>query len=108
MLNYLIILIEVLNISKRSPREKKNFPRKQQQNQAKFYFAGTKLQYLRMKTGFSSINKYFLQGQLDKLNIRRHDKWVFINTLFKLYNGEGNGIPLQYSCLENPMDGKAW
>ena len=19
--------------------------------------------------------------------------------------GEGNGIPLQYSCLENPMDG---
>ena len=22
--------------------------------------------------------------------------------------GEGNGIPLQYSCLENPMDGGAW
>ena len=21
---------------------------------------------------------------------------------------EGNGIPLQYSCLENPMDGGAW
>ena len=20
----------------------------------------------------------------------------------------GNGIPLQYSCLENPMDGEAW
>ena len=32
--------------------------------------------------------------------------WVF------LYNpssfGEGNGTPLQYSCLENPMDGGAW
>ena len=23
-------------------------------------------------------------------------------------NGEGNVIPLQYSCLENPMDGGAW
>ena len=22
--------------------------------------------------------------------------------------GEGNGDPLQYSCLENPMDGGAW
>ena len=22
--------------------------------------------------------------------------------------GESNGTPLQYSCLENPMDGGAW
>ena len=22
--------------------------------------------------------------------------------------GEGHGNPLQYSCLENPMDGGAW
>ena len=22
--------------------------------------------------------------------------------------GEGNGIPLQYSCLGNPMDREAW
>ena len=22
--------------------------------------------------------------------------------------GEGNGYPLQYSCLETPMDGGAW
>ena len=22
--------------------------------------------------------------------------------------GEGNGTPLQYSCLETPMDGGAW
>ena len=22
--------------------------------------------------------------------------------------GEGNGSPVQYSCLENPMDGGAW
>ena len=25
-----------------------------------------------------------------------------------IYFGEGNGTPLQYSCLENPMDGGSW
>ena len=25
-----------------------------------------------------------------------------------LIGGEGNGTPLQYSCLEYPMDGGAW
>ena len=24
------------------------------------------------------------------------------------WSGEGNGTPLQYSCLENPMDEGAW
>ena len=24
------------------------------------------------------------------------------------FSGEGNGTPLQHSCLENPMDGGAW
>ena len=28
--------------------------------------------------------------------------------LFNLLYGEGNGTLLQYSCLENPMDGGAW
>ena len=27
---------------------------------------------------------------------------------YKHLNGEGNGTPLQYSCLENPMDGGVW
>ena len=26
----------------------------------------------------------------------------------RTYTGEGNGTPLQYSCLENPMDRGAW
>ena len=30
--------------------------------------------------------------------------WV----LLWFHIGEGNGTPLQYSCLENPMDGGAW
>ena len=28
--------------------------------------------------------------------------------LLLLLLGEGDGTPLQYSCLENPMDGGAW
>ena len=28
--------------------------------------------------------------------------------LYAEYIGEGNGTSLQYSCLENPMDGRAW
>jgi len=24
------------------------------------------------------------------------------------FPGEGNGKPLQYSCLENPMDARTW
>ena len=39
-------------------------------------------------------------------------EYVFeIQILFLLFMGqfgEGNGTPLQYSCLENPMDGGAW
>ena len=36
------------------------------------------------------------------------NKW-YLNGLFVcMYVGEGNGTPLQYSCLENPMDGGAW
>ena len=28
--------------------------------------------------------------------------------LMLLLHGEGNGTPLQYSCLENPLDAGAW
>jgi len=33
--------------------------------------------------------------------------WEDFILLYILF-GEGNGTPLQYSCLENPMDGGAW
>ena len=40
------------------------------------------------------------QSQTDKssINVRSPERQI----------GEGNGTPLQYSCLENPMDGRAW
>ena len=31
---------------------------------------------------------------------------LYVTLLYSV--GEGNGTPLQYSCLENPMDGRAW
>ena len=42
---------------------------------------------------FSHLFKNFLQ---------------FVMVLHIIYSGEGNGNPLQYSCLENPMDTGAW
>ena len=35
-------------------------------------------------------------------------KMVNNSYLLRLLIGEGDGTPLQYSCLENPMDGGAW
>ena len=34
--------------------------------------------------------------------------WMLKYDWYSHPNGEGNGTPLQYSCLENPMDGGAW
>ena len=36
-----------------------------------------------------------------------HD-WATLLSLFTFMHGEGNGNPLQCSCLENPRDGGAW
>ena len=33
---------------------------------------------------------------------------LLMQELAEIVVGEGNGTPLQYSCLENPMDGGAW
>ena len=39
----------------------------------------------------------------------RHPSWHWTwNSSSRPSKGEGNGTPLQYSCLENPMDGGAW
>ena len=42
---------------------------------------------------------------ISKIGVERPkvDLW-----LLRVVNGEGNGTLLQYSCLENPMDGGAW
>ena len=37
-----------------------------------------------------------------------HKFKITIMSKLNLMDGEGNGTPLQYSCLEHPMDGGAW
>ena len=61
----------------------------------------------------SSRPEFCIMYSAYKLN-KQDDNIQRCHTPFSLLNqsivtcGEGNGIPLQYSCLENPMDGGAW
>ena len=49
------------------------------------------------------------QAQLSNLTHTSHTHIKQITNKDLLYStGEGNGTPLQCSCLENPMDGRAW
>ena len=37
------------------------------------------------------------------------DEWVMVESSDKMWStGEGNGKPLQFSCLENPMNSMKW
>ena len=38
----------------------------------------------------------------------RHDQGIQTESQLGLLPEEGNGNPLQYSCLENPMGREAW
>ena len=33
---------------------------------------------------------------------------IYFDTKYVIMSREGNGTPLQYTCLENPMDEGAW
>ena len=57
---------------------------------------------------------YQLQKQnwllISKVDSNKHES-TSSSLKLSLYNtvvGEGNGNPLQYSCLENAMEGGAW
>ena len=45
----------------------------------------------------------FMVHVLLKLSLENFE-YYFIS----MWDGEGNGNPFQYSCLENPMNGGAW
>ena len=71
---------------------------------------GTVVQYNSWHTGgiciFKSLqleNSYVggLLCYITELPLSKNYDYLYIN------GGEGNGTPLQYSCLENPMDGGA-
>ena len=52
------------------------------------------------------LQKYFFFNIEKEILLSLHLKDNL--TLLRTAIGEGNGTPLQYSCLENPMDGGAW
>ena len=72
----------------------------------KHQFSGTQLALYS-----NSSHPYMTNGKTIALT-----RWTFVgkvmsllfNMLSRLLIREGNGTPLQYSCLENPMDGGAW
>ena len=48
-------------------------------------------------------------GRLESMGLRESDTTEQLPFHFSLSCiGEGNGNPLQCSCLENPRDGRAW
>ena len=51
---------------------------------------------------FCFLSLYFIYPSVSPLLL----SFVFMAILY--YNEKGNGNPLQYSCLENSMDGGAW
>ena len=52
-------------------------------------------------------NKY--KKKKGAIFVFRKNFYLSLNLLWTIpIIGEGNGNPLQYSCLENPMDGGAW
>ena len=65
-----------------------------------------------------SLEKTLVLGKTEGKRRREHQRmrWLdgIINSVIMNLNnlreimGEGSGTPLQYSCLENPMDGGAW
>ena len=56
----------------------------------------------------SFISTFYIQNHGRFWNYKHLLRTFNIFCHSRLYDGEGNGTPLQYSCLENPMDGGAW
>ena len=56
------------------------------------------------------LHEYELDDEtLQKAQLEQHKIFQnFLTSPALAAPGEGNGTPLQYSCLENPMDKGAW
>ena len=65
--------------------------------------------FLDLHTEFSGGRSGGLESHLLKNFPDAHKDFGIVNkSEVDACLGEGNGTPLQHSCLENPMDGGAW
>jgi len=60
------------------------------------------------KGSYLSIITLNVNGLNAPTKRQRLVEWIQKQDPYICCLGEGNGTPLQYSCLENPMDGRAW
>ena len=78
---------------------------------------GERERYTQLNAEFQRMakrgKKAFLSKQCEETE--ENNRMGKISDLFKkirdtkgTFHGEGDGTTLQYSCLENPMDGGAW
>ena len=68
-------------------------------------------EYLVLQTMFYSLHAYSIYYFNIYLYILNRANYFFekeVMVASSILHGEGNGTPLQYSCLETPMDGGAW
>ena len=56
---------------------------------------------------FFFLKDGFFEGCSSDLAMQLSYRLSYLSSI-RFQNGEGNGTPLQYSCLENPMVGGAW
>ena len=58
----------------------------------------------------SLFNLYaeYIMKMLDQMKHKHESRLSGEISITSICTAEGNGTPLQYSCLENPMDGGAW
>ena len=63
-----------------------------------------------MKSNFMYFNEKFVCSiVIWRIIAEKIDCFLLpLLSYIKVIIGEGNGTPIQYPCLENPMDGRAW
>ena len=72
------------------------------------YRSGLPLPSLIKAPGLTNVSRGFLIAQSVKNPPAMQEAWVRFLRWDGRSPGEGNGNPLQYSCLENPMNRGAW
>ena len=70
---------------------------------------GQSSKYIKVRKAVKNLEtKICCIRHVRKLTMEANDLSAKTYIILGLKLGDGTGKPLQYSCLENPMDGGAW